>query len=172
MWSGHSSARLGAMTVLGLCAWAMPVAAQTADETYHQQLEQYRNQRDDYREQRDRYERRLERYEYDRSHPAWWWRVRYEDATLDAFYRLPRYRLIGMDVDERDGLRVGRIRDIERAPDGRVERVEIALRGSDEVAWLDADHLRVDPDNNIAFTDISADAIYDREQDRYYDARP
>jgi hypothetical protein len=142
-----------------------------ADAQYNAQMQQYRDQRAQYEDQKAQYQDRMERYAYDRSHPRDWWNVRYEHATLDGLYSLPRHDLIGKEVDERDGMRLGRIRDVEHASDGRVERVDVALN-YERATWIDATDLRYDPDSRVVFTNVSADQIYDRSREGNYDARP
>jgi hypothetical protein len=67
-------------------------------------------------------------------------------------------------VDERDGLMLGEIRDVERAPDGRVARVEIALHNN-RATWIHADNLRYDGVDHTFFTDIPADTLYDHSHE-------
>jgi len=142
-----------------------------ADAQYNAQKLRYQAQQEQYRGQKAQYQNRLERYEYDRSHPSEWWRARYDHATLDSFYSVPRHNLIGKEVDERDGLRLGHIRDVERASDGRVERVDVALNFN-RATWIDAMNLRYDSSAQVMFTDVPADELYDRSRDNYGNPRP
>jgi hypothetical protein len=142
-----------------------------ADEQYNAQKLRYRAQQEQYKGQKIQYQNRLERYEYDRSHPSDWWRARYDRATLGSFYSVPRHDLIGKEVDERDGLRLGRVQDVERAPDGHVERVDVALNFN-RAAWIDAANLRYDANAQVMFTDVPADDLYDRSRDDFRNPRP
>ncbi|MBV9330069.1 MAG: hypothetical protein JOZ55_00790 [Alphaproteobacteria bacterium] len=157
---------LGSAAALALTTQA---PAQTTYDTYQQQLDQYHSQQDEYQDQRRAYEDRMYRYEYERSHPAYWWRSAYFHAAPEYYYR--DRDPVGIDVDERDGFRVGRIGAVERAPDGRVDRVEIVLNG-DRAAWVDAFHIRYDRIDRIAFVDLPRGELYDRSHDLGYDYRP
>lgn len=156
-----------AALALGLTA----ASAETPDQTYQQQLDTYHNQQQQYQYQRQRYEDRLDQYEYDRTHPAWWWHSAYFNAAPRWYLDRDYDDLIGTEVDERDGLRVGRVNNVERGPDGRVERVEIGLHQG-RVAWVDAYDIRYDGRDRIAFVDIGPNALYARSRDRSYDYRP
>jgi hypothetical protein len=142
-----------------------------ADAQYNAQLVQYQAQLNQYKGQKAQYQNRLQRYEYDRSHPDSWWRARYDHATLGSFYAVPRHNLIGKEVDERDGLRLGHIRDVERTADGRVERVDVALNFN-RATWIEAENLRYDSTVQVMFTDVSADELYDSSRDGYLNTRP
>ncbi len=142
-----------------------------ADAEYNAQLLRYQAQQEQYKDQKAQYQHRLARYEYDRSHPAQWWSARYDDATLLGFYSIPHHDLIGKEVDGRDGLRLGHIRDVQRERDGQVERVDVAL-GENRAAWIEARNLRYDATTQVMFTDESADEIYDGSRVANYDARP
>lgn len=135
-----------------------------ADAQYQGQEQQYQQQQQQYQDQKDQYHRQLMHYEYNRSHPRDWWATSYDRATLDGFYAIPRRDLIGLEVDERDGLKIGEVHDVVRAPDGRVARIEVALH-NDRATWIDADHLRYDADDRMMFTDVPADVLYDRSHD-------
>jgi hypothetical protein len=117
------------------------------------------------------YEGRLDQYEYDRAHPATWWHTAYFHAAPEWYVGFHEHNLIGAEVDERDGMIVGHVADIDRAPDGRVTRVEVALH-HDRAAWIDADLIRYDRDDRIAFVDMSPNELYDRSHDRGSDYRP
>jgi hypothetical protein len=140
-----------------------------ADAQYKDQMLRYRAEQEQYKGQKDQYQSRLERYEYDRSHPSEWWSANYDHATLTSFYSIPHHDLIGKEVDGRDGMRLGRIRDVEREQDGQVERVDVAL-AFNRAAWIDARHLRYDAADQVMFTDVSADELYDGSRD--YNPRP
>jgi len=135
-----------------------------ADAQYDAQQQRYQDQQEQYKDQKAQYQNRLARYEYDRSHPREWWSARYDHATLLSFYSVPHHDLIGKEVDGRDGLRLGRIRDVERASNGQVERVDVALNDN-HAAWVEARHLRYDTDAEVMFTDVPADELYDSSRD-------
>jgi hypothetical protein len=127
---------------------------------YQQQQQQYQNDRQHYAAQRDRYLDERADFNFDRTHPETWWHDRYEHATLNRFYDIPRAELVDLRVARENGYSVGRIADVMRRDDGKIERVRIALRDG-EMAWVSARDLRYDPDDRIVFTDLSATAIYD-----------
>ncbi len=139
-------------------------SAQSQDDTnqavYQDQQNQYQNNMDRYRAQQDSYRDQRAQYEYDRSHPYTWWHERYERATLNHFYDIPRAELIDLRVMREDGYAVGRITEIDRHDDGRVAAVRIAFHDG-ETAWVKAHDLRYDPDNRIVFTDLSVVELHD-----------
>jgi hypothetical protein len=141
--------------------------AETPDQTYQEQLDQYHQQQDDYQDRMRNYHARMNQYEYDRAHPAWWWRTAYFHAAPEWYVSYRERNLIGAEVDERDGRVIGHIQDIDRTPSGRVDRVEIALHG-DRAAWVDAYHIRYDRTDRIAFVDMSPGELYDRARDNDY----
>ncbi len=142
-----------------------------SQQTYQQQQQDYQARQQQYVEQQDRYRHRLAHYNYDRSHPSQWWNAHYYSASVNGFYRMRRHELIGREVDERDGLELGRISDVDRDPDGQVARVQISLDGG-RMAWIDSANLRYDPADRVMFTDIPADDLYNRSHAGYYNPRP
>ncbi len=139
-------------------------SAQSQDDAnqaaYQDQQSQYQNNMDRYQAQQDRYRDQRAQYEYDRSHPYTWWHERYEHATLNHFYDIPRAELVDLRVMREDGYTVGRITKIDRHGDGRVAAVRIAFHDG-EAAWVKAHDLRYDPDNRIVFTDLSVVELHD-----------
>jgi hypothetical protein len=127
---------------------------QALQDQYQAQQEQYADDQAQYRAQQDRYRDERAEFYYDRSHPYGWWRDRYERASLNLFYDLPRDELIDLRVVRDDGFTIGRIRGYERASDGRIAAVKIVFRNGG-VAWIRAHDLRFDPDNRIVFTDLT-----------------
>ena len=75
---------------------------QTQDDAnqaqYQQQQEQYQDDKHRYDMQQQRYQDQRAEYNYDRSHPYTWWHERYEHATLNRFYDIPRAELIDLRV--------------------------------------------------------------------------
>lgn len=158
---------LGAAAVIST---ATAGSAETPAESYQQQLDQYQQQQQQYRDKQRNYEDRLDQYEYDRAHPAWWWRTAYFHAAPEWYVGFHDEGLIGTEVDERDGRHVGRVMSFERGPDGRIARVKILLH-HDRITWLDADDMRYDRIDHIAFVDVPRDELYANSRDRY-DVRP
>jgi ribosomal 30S subunit maturation factor RimM len=138
--------------------------AQSQDDAnqaqYNAQQQQYQNDKDRYDAQREHYQDQRAEYEYDRSHPATWWHDRYDTATLNHFYDIPRAELVDLRVMREDGYTVGRIREIDRHGDGRVASVRVVFRDG-ESAWLKSHDLRYDPDDRIVFTDLSVVELHD-----------
>lgn len=127
---------------------------------YNAQQQQYQNDQDRYQAQKDRYLDQRAEYNYDRSHPYTWWHDRYDRASLNHFYDIPRAELIDLRVMREDGFTVGRIREIDRHGDGRVEAVRVVFHNG-ESAWVKARDLRYDPDDRIVFTDLSVVELQD-----------
>ncbi|MEI9931049.1 MAG: hypothetical protein WDM89_10990 [Rhizomicrobium sp.] len=138
--------------------------AQSQDDAnqaqYQQQQDQYQNDRAHYDMQQQRYQDQRAEYDYDRSHPTTWWHDRYDQATLNHFYDIPRAELVDLRVMREDGYTVGRIRDIDRHDDGRVSAVHVIFRDG-ESAWIKARDLRYDPDDRLVFTDLSVVELHD-----------
>jgi hypothetical protein len=132
------------------------VQAQTgADQAqYQQQMDRYQDDQARYQAQKDRYLDERAEYNFDRSHSYAWWHERYERATLNHFYDIPRAELIDLRVVRDGGFTLGRIREVDRHPDGRVAAVRIVFRNGDSV-WVKAHNLRYDIDDHLVFTDLS-----------------
>jgi hypothetical protein len=109
----------------------------------------------------DRAAYELEMAAYARRHPSSWWRYRYENASLDAFYTLSRPALVDVAVTDRNGYLVGRIREVVSAPDGRISRVKIDL-GHSRTAWIEARDLRYFATDRIIMIDLTPRQIWDR----------
>ncbi len=150
---------------IGALGLAAPAMALTPQEQYDQQMQAYQEQQQTYEVQRERYERHLEGYEYDRAHPHSWWRRAYFSAVPDWYYRYEGGELIGTEVAERDGNRVGTIGQVERAPDGHIDRIQVVLT-SHRAVWLDVQHVRFNGADRIAFVDLPQDQLYDRSNYR------
>src|SRR5665213_1818415 len=65
-------------------------------QQYQDQLQHYQNEQDRYHAQQQRYRDERAEYNYDRSHPFDWWHARYERASLDRFYDIPREELVDL----------------------------------------------------------------------------
>jgi len=135
----------------------------TDQAQYQQQQDQYQNDQARYQAQKDRYLDERAEYNFDRSHPGVWWHERYERASLNHFYDIPRTELIDMRVVRDDGFVLGHIRNIDRNPAGRVVAVQVRFRNGD-LAWVKARDLRYDVDDRIVFTDLSYPEIRELER--------
>jgi hypothetical protein len=127
---------------------------QQQQQDYQNQQQRYQNDQQAYQAQQQNYWDERADYNYDRTHPGGWWHDRYERASLNHFYDIPRSELIDLRVATEDGFRVGRISELDRHADGRVATVRIEFRDG-ESAWIKARDLRYDPDDRIVFTDLS-----------------
>jgi hypothetical protein len=123
-------------------------------QQYQGQQEQYQDDQRYYQDQQARYQDQQAQYEFDRSHPGAWWHDRYDRASLNHFYDIPRTELVDLRVIREDGMVIGRIRELDRHDDGRVESVRIVFRDGGS-AWVKARDLRYDPEDRIVFTDLS-----------------
>lgn len=127
---------------------------QQQQQQYQDQQQRYQNDQQAYQSQQQDYWDQRADYNYDRTHPGGWWHDRYERASLNHFYDIPRSELIDLRVATEDGFRVGRISELDRHDDGRVATVRIEFRDG-ESAWIKARDLRYDPDDRIVFTDLT-----------------
>lgn len=142
---------------------ATQAQSDAAQAQYQQQQDQYQDDQARYQAQKDRYLDERAEYNFDRSHPSVWWHDRYERASLNHFYDIPRAELIDLRVMRDDGFTLGRIREVDRHPDGRVEAVRIVFRNGDSV-WVKARDLRYDIDDRIVFTDLTYPEIRELER--------
>ena len=126
----------------------------------------YNRDRDAADAQRAAYERDRARYDAEHGGPAHRW---------DAFYGFNRFRDVnvmqardiqGLTVSTRGGNRVGRVRDVDTDPNGRISRVSVSLGGANR-AWLDADDLRFDPESRALLTDLTRDQVNGMAHMRY-----
>ena len=127
---------------------------------YDRQRADYDRNMQDYAAQRAAYSREMARYNY-----ALRW---------DAFYGSPRFRevvlmpsndVIGASVRTRNGVYVGRVRDVDY-DNGRIERVAVRMNGGG-VAWIDADFFRFDRDGDTLVTNLSYNDMRDMTRFRY-----
>jgi hypothetical protein len=144
-------------------AQVAPMPTQSDQAQYQQQQDQYQNDQARYQAQKERYLDERAEYNFDRSHPHAWWHERYERATLNHFYDIPRAELIDLRVVRDGGFTLGRIREVDRHPDGRVAAVRIVFRNGDSV-WVKAHNLRYDIDDHLVFTDLSYPEIRDLQR--------
>lgn len=141
-------------------------AAQAQDQAqYEDQQQQYNGQMQNYQAQQQRYQDDRARYnanlaaydlaQYEWSYPA---AVVYhygEGYGLRPLYLIaePSTQLWRAPIEGPDGRWVGRVRNVEIAPDGRPSRVEVALNRRVSV-WVRPGDLRYDPGTHILYTDL------------------
>ena len=147
---------------------AAPEAQQQGQ--YDDQMQQYQDQQDQYQQQRDQYDRQVQRYDqnlrqYDQAQWAYDYPPAYSyDYDGDHLVRIDRIatptdQLYQVPVEGPNGVWVGKIRNVETAPDGAPARVEVSLNRRVSV-WVDPRDLRFDPDQRVAYTDLTRDDLW------------
>jgi len=126
-----------------------------ARAAYESNLNDYAAGNATYDKDRASYETR--RRDYERNRDQRWGAFRDHDRYHDiaSFHSSD---LVGKVVSTRGGERIGRIRDVDYSPDGRVNRIAIAVRYN-RVAWLYADDVRYDPRSRTILIDLSRDQV-------------
>jgi hypothetical protein len=138
---------------------------QGQQQQYNDQMQRYQSQQQRYRYDRERYNARLAAYDlaqYEWSYPA---PVVYHygrDYGLQPLYLLaePTHQLFQAPVEGPGGRWVGRVRNVDIAPDGRPLRVEIALNRRVSV-WVQPGDFRFDPNERVLYTDLSREQLWD-----------
>ena len=133
-------------------------------QQYGQQQQQYQDQQHRYYTDRARYSGDLHAYDrsmYDWSYPA---PIGYEYGDHNGLRRLyliadPSQQLSQLPVEGPNGAWVGRVRNVEIAPDGRPGRVEIALNRRVSV-WVQPSDLRLDAGDRVVFTDLTREDLW------------
>jgi hypothetical protein len=145
--------------------------AQSDQQTYEDQQQQYQDQQQQYQQQRAQYHEDRRQYvrdvrRYDLARYEWsdYPRVyvyRYEAPNLQRLYLIadPTHLLAQVPVEGPSGRFIGKVRNVETAPDGRPRRVEIALNRVVSV-WVTPGHFRYDPDEHVLFTDLTRDGLW------------
>lgn len=138
-------------------------AFQRAQYSYESDRDRYERSLDDYRANRDNYDRARDRYEdqralYDRDRQQRWHSfVHY--GRFRGIYRFHSEDLVGLTVSTNAGERLGRIRDVDFASDGQVNRIAIAVAPR-RTAWVYADDVRYDPVRREFLIDLSRDQVW------------
>lgn len=125
-------------------------------ERYERSLQDYRANRAAYDNERANYEVLRTAYDRDR---VWRWRHFAHYNRFNVVYRFDSDELIGLTVVSPSGEHIGRIRDVDFTPSGRVNRVAIRM-GYNRTVWIYADDIRYDPYTRMAMVDLSRDQIY------------
>lgn len=125
-------------------------------DRYERSLQDYRANRAAYDNDRANYEVLRAGFDRDR---AWRWRHFSHFDRFNVVYRFDSDELIGLTVVSPSGEHIGRIRDVDFSPSGRVNRVAIRM-GYDRTVWIYADDIRYDPYTRMAMVDLSRDQIY------------
>ncbi len=132
---------------------------------YQAQMERYRDEHENYRAARGAYLQNLR--DYDLAQYAWDYPapVAYHYGPgygLQPLYLLaePSEQLARAPVEGPGGTWVGRVRNVEIAPDGRPWRVEVALNRRVSV-WVNPGDFRFDPEERVLYTDLSRDRLWE-----------
>jgi len=134
------------------------------EQQYQEQLRQYQAEHERYQAEHGGFAQNLRDYDvarYDWSYPAAY-AYRYGDADdLRPLYLIaaPGEQLAHAPVEDPSGRWVGRVRNLETAPDGRPARVEVALNRRVSV-WVQPGDLRFDPVRHVLFTNLTRDALW------------
>ncbi len=133
-------------------------------QVYRDQQRQYEQSRQRYRAERHQYIRDLRRYDLARYEYTDYPRVfvyRYRDPGLRPVHLIadPTHQLAQVPVEGPSGRFVGKVRNVETAPDGRPLRIEVALNRMVSV-WVSPGHFRFDPYDRVLFTDLSRDDLW------------
>jgi hypothetical protein len=138
---------------------AAPAPSQNQRD-YDAKKAEYDNKMDQYNAQSDQYARDRARYHADRADYAHNWAVFYGYRDFRDVNDMSSGELMGLRVSAHDGVNIGRIRDVNRAPNGAIVRVAIRLDDGG-VAWVDSDDLRFSPSTRHVMTDLSRGQIDD-----------
>jgi hypothetical protein len=139
-------------------------------QQYNQQMQQYQDQQQDYQNQRQNYDVQRDRYEhnirwYDQSRWAYDYPraigYEYDEPRLMRLDMIaePSQQLASVPIEGPNGVWVGRIRNVETAPDGRPARIEVALNHRVSV-WVNPRSIRFDPHARIAFTNMTREDLW------------
>lgn len=133
-------------------------------QQYQEQMQQYQDQQQRYRYDHNQYVQNLEAY--DLAQYAWTYpqpfTYHYGDAYgLQPLYLLaePTQQLSQIPVEGPGGSWVGRVRNVQIAPDGRPWRIEIALNRRVSV-WVQPGDLRFDPNERVLYTDLTRGQLW------------
>jgi len=124
-------------------------------DRYERSLDDYRANRNAYENDRANYE--AQRIAFDRDRTFRWRHFNHYDR-FNVVYRFGNDELVGLTVMSPYGERIGRIRDVDFTPAGRVNRVAIAI--GYRTVWIYADDIRYDPYSRMAMVDLSRDQVY------------
>lgn len=140
-------------------------------DQYQQQQQQYQNQQQRYQDRRAQYHAQRAQYardvrRYDTARYEWtdYPRVyvyRYEGPQLRRLYLLadPTHQLANVPIEGPSGRFIGKVRNVQTAPDGRPLRIEVGLNRVVSV-WVSPDHFRFDPTYGVLFTNLHRDDLW------------
>lgn len=139
-------------------------------QQYNQEMQQYQQQQQDYQNQRQNYDIQRDRYRhnirwYDQARWAYTYPTpvvyEYDQPRLMRLDMIaePSQQLADVPIEGPNGMWVGRIRNIETGPDGRPARIEVALNHRVSV-WVNPRRLRFDPNERVAFTNLTREDLW------------
>jgi len=133
-------------------------------QQYQDRQQQYEQQRERYRADRRQYARDVRHYDLARYEWTDYPRVyvyRYEAPDLRRLYLIadPTHQLAQLPVEGPSGRFVGKVRNVETGPDGRPQRIEVALNRIVSV-WVSPGHFRYDPGQRVLFTDLNRSDLW------------
>ena len=147
-----------------------------SQQQYQQQQDQYQKDRSRYHAQADRYERNIHHYDearyyftdYPHAYP-----YKYDDNRLRRLYLIadPTHQLANAPIEGPDGQWLGRVRNVETAPDGRPAKVEVALNRRVSV-WVDPNALRFDAGDHVVFTNLTRADLWNMPGSTYESGAP
>ncbi|MEJ1968296.1 MAG: PRC-barrel domain-containing protein [Rhizomicrobium sp.] len=126
----------------------------------------YNQRLNDYDAQRATYDRDRARYHAEHADYAHRWDAFYGHDRFRDVGTVPERDLMGLSVSSRGGSSIGRIRDVDFDARGGITRVAVST-GGDNVAWIDADDVRYDPQTRTVMSDLSRDQVGDMAHMRY-----
>jgi hypothetical protein len=137
---------------------------QEREQQYQNQMQRYGREQQNYTNQRERYAQNVEAYdlaEYAWSYPEPYVYHYGDEYGLQPLYLMaePSQQLWQVPVEGPGGSWVGRVRNVQIAPDGRPSRVEIALNRRVSV-WVQPGDLRFDPDEDALYTDLTRGQLW------------
>ncbi len=137
-------------------------ASAAARDNYDAQRAAYERSLNDYGMRKAAYDNDRARYDdlrhdYDRDRAQRWSAFPHRERFHDVL-SLRADDLVGLTVSTRAGDRVGRIRDVKFASNGRVDRIAIDV-GARRTAWVYADDVRYDPETRAILIDLSRDQV-------------
>lgn len=132
---------------------------------YEQDQQNYQDQQDRYRAQRQQYAHDLRRYDLARYEWTDYPRVyvyAYGDRRVRPLNLIadPSHQLAHLPIEGPSGHFIGKVRNVEINPVGQPLRVEVALNRAVSV-WVSPGHLRYDPENQVLYTDLDRDRLWD-----------
>lgn len=142
---------------------------QTQQQQYQQQLQQNQQAQSDYQNQKAAYAEATAHYENLRARFAAE-RAAYRRDLWPADYRpwelRPDFAVMHARVEITNGDHVGSVMGIARAPDGRIEGLQVAL-DSGKMVWIDADDARFNRADGILMTDLNRADLHQMADERF-----